>query len=260
MERNFEYPAHIYDPIRIEIASEFLGHELGNFLPSTNDLILSRDTEKWFDESPNFFPVRDFWNIFWSISMGTRLKPNFYRLLTAANVKWSFQEIDIDEIYFGISWPPKTPIPQSGFTSVKDVKEFYKQNPNKIYIYEPRDPDYKIVLCQHKKADVVQMVVEDGSNHLNQYILKNKQKIEAWVGTYSDDSFTPKNYWVPTALIYELVLTANREWIKNKSKFLEVTKTIKELIKDSESGKYEFANRCLHGQKEFIEEIKKEVM
>ena len=73
-----DYPTHIYDPIRVEVANAYIKREMRKYLPSvrTRDVWknIDRDIDQWFENNQNIAKIRDYWNGFHGIAMGFKLK------------------------------------------------------------------------------------------------------------------------------------------------------------------------------------------
>ena len=86
------YPKHIYEPIRIKIATDYVKGELRKYLPGLRDNNLwekiDSDIDKWFEK----MGPRDFWNGFHGIAMGFKLKHHLTHVLTAENIKWKYEK------------------------------------------------------------------------------------------------------------------------------------------------------------------------
>ncbi|MEM2145785.1 MAG: hypothetical protein QW279_10515, partial [Candidatus Jordarchaeaceae archaeon] len=85
------YPKHIYEPIRIEIATSYIKHEFRKLLwriPEKYFEKIDKDIKSWMN-SPELATPRDFWNGFHGIAMGFKLKIGLIYLVTAENIKWS---------------------------------------------------------------------------------------------------------------------------------------------------------------------------
>jgi hypothetical protein len=100
--------------------------------------------------------------------------------------------------------------------------------------------------------------VYDGHNRLLEAILENKKNIEVYVGKFKNQDLMPKNYWLPTSLLMDNLYFVY-EAIKNKDEklFKKQMAVIKNMLKNSESGKIEFLERVLTSKKEIREKILK---
>ena len=76
MQQN--YPTHIYEPLRREIAVSYIRHELRKYLPCLRDQAawqkIDADVVTWFEGAPFLYPVRDFWNGFYGMVMGFKFR------------------------------------------------------------------------------------------------------------------------------------------------------------------------------------------
>lgn len=216
------YPAHIYEPIRREVANSYLRHELRKYLPSVaNWSEVDGDIEKWFDQSPELYPVRDYWNGVHGIMMGFKLYNQLLAFITAENVSWSREKIKLADL------------------SYSDFGE-----------YVPRRVGTEPVIVTQKEIEGVdKFVVYDGNNRINQALKQGESEIEAFVGRFADERRQPENYWLPTSLLMEMTDYAKRAF-KDEDYAAFVT-ALKRMLSFSESGKYEMKNRVLPKESAF---------
>ncbi len=262
------YPEHIYDLTRRQVANDYLRRELRKYLSSLSSnqwLRIDQDIKRWFDQSPYLYPVRDFWNGFWGIAMGFKLKIGLLDFISAENITWQKEELLVDQLYFGGSWPPFHPAGGEKYSSVMAVKKLYrrrdilaKEKPLAAAYQKARKRfgDFPIIVTEKKWNGKVDLVVYDGNGRLNQAILNGKTKIIAWVGRFNDKTFRPANFWVPTPLLMELTVRARSLWRQKKgAAFQELIASIKVVVGDSQSGFYELKHRALWGPPEFIRDF-----
>jgi hypothetical protein len=230
MQRN--YPEHIYEPIRVEVAKSYIRHELQKYLPSATGE-WKRDIDKWFEGSEiGLFPARDFWNGFYGIVMGFKLLIGLTDFVTAENVSWTKEEIKIDDLKF------------------TDFGE-----------YTPRPVSDEPVIVTQKLVDGQDsFVVYDGNNRVNQAKKNGETKIEAYVSRFKGERRIPTNYWIPIGMIYELVNLARKaKLVEDNGLYQSYVLILKDLLSRSESGRYELIDRCLVKKDDFEESLKKDV-
>ncbi len=262
------YPEHIYDLTRRQVAGDYLRRELRKYLGRLDPSQwpkMDQDIKCWFDHSPYLYPVRDFWNGFWGIAMGFKLKIGLLDFISAENVTWQKEKLPVDQLYFGGSWPSFHPIGKEKYASAIAVAKLYRQQdilakerPLAAAYQKFRQQlgDFPIIVTEKKWNNKVGLVVYDGNGRLNQAILDGKQKIAAWVGRFNDRTFRLANFWVPTPLLMELTVRARSFWQQKKeAAFRKLIASIKIVVGDSQSGFYELRQRALWGPPEFIRDF-----
>ncbi|MBI1872056.1 hypothetical protein HYS10_01415 [Candidatus Collierbacteria bacterium] len=212
MQQN--YPSHIYEPIRQELAKSYIRHELSKYLPSATGE-WKKDIDKWFEgSSVGLFPVRDFWNGFYGILMGFKLYIHLIEFVTGENVVWSREDIEIEGLTF------------------TDFGE-----------YEPHHTGDEPVIITQKQIDGEdKLVVYDGNNRVNQAKKRGDKNVKAFVGRFADERRTPVNFWLATPIIYEIYSRAKKAG-ENEDLYRAYLKVLANILSQSESGKYEFINR-----------------
>ncbi|MBP9818158.1 hypothetical protein KBC75_05450 [Candidatus Shapirobacteria bacterium] len=254
-----EYPKHLSEKIREEVAVSYLRHELRKIFPSIN----GDDVENLM-KCKELANPRDFWNGVHGVSMGFKLK-NIVYLATAQNINWERKKINISELTFGVELQQTKEI-RPGKVSAVEFAEFYKNNPDKQKYQleetvrirgndEMRENDPIIALGKMEKDKLV-ISVHDGNGRLARYLLENKKEIDVFVGIFSGDSLL--NYWLPTQVLMD-VLFFVYETIKNKDEkmFENYMAVLKDMLKNSESGRYEFRERAVTSKAEVREKIMK---
>lgn len=226
------YPAHIYEPIRREVANSYLRHELAKYLPSMTGE-WRKDIEKWFDGSAELYPVRDYWNGVHGIMMGFKLYNQLLSYITAENVTWSRGKIGLVDLTYS---------------------DFGDSVPRKRRDNEP------VIVTQKEVDGVDKMVVYDGNNRVNQAVKSRETEIEAFVGRFSDAHRQPKNYWLPTSVLMEIIDYAKRVYIeKDEALYRSFAAVLKKMLSFSESAKFEVKDRAVHGPEEFKARLLKDL-
>lgn len=226
------YPDHMYEPIRREIAVSIIRRELKKYLPSIRGESqwseIKKDIDAWFTDSPCLYPVRDFWNGFHGIVMGFKLLNHLTAFLTAENVEWSKESIAPEALY----------VPHQG-------------EPGKII--DPNDP---VIVTQKRIDGKDKLVVYDGGNRVKLALKNGSRMVNAYVGRFKDESRTPKNYWLPTSLLMEMNHFAKKVFERNDEKmyrcYIEI---LRDMLKDSDSAKYEMKNRVVPDESEYKRRI-----
>ena len=217
------YPAHIYEPIRQEVANSYLRHELAKYLPSATGNWRG-DIEKWFDQSPELYPVRDYWNGVHGIMMGFKLYNQLLSFITAENVSWTRGKVKLTDL---------------------DYTDFGEYVPRRIGT-EPA------IVTQKEVDGTDKLVVYDGNNRVNQAVKRGETEIETFVGRFTDQRRQPANYWLPTSVLMEVVDYAKRAFKeKDEGLYQSFVAVIKKMLSFSESGKYEMKDRVLPKEGEF---------
>lgn len=256
-----DYPKHLSEKIREEVAISYLKHELRKIFPSIN----SKDIENLMLNQTLSLP-RDFWNGFHGISMGFKLNIGLTYVITAENIQWSKEEISVDNLYFGTKIKEIEEIIDNDDLSVKNV---LRNLEDRIEIKEKLLEKYKkineincdwdkdLIIVKEKNIDDKKVLaVYDGHNRLLQSILSGKSEISAYVGSFKDSELVPKNYWLPTSLLMDNLYFVYEAIKNNDEELFKVQMiVIKNMLKNSESGKREFLERALTSKKEIREKI-----
>ncbi len=248
-----DYPKHLSEKIREEVAISYLKHELRKIFPSIeieeiNSLMNSKE----------LCNPRDFWNGLHGISMGFKLK-NILYLVTAENITWSREKMAIEDLTFGVELSC-TRIVKEGKISAKEFINFYDKNLSKkseqlletIKIRgnnSEREKDPVLVIKNENVNSVY-----DGNGRLARKLLEGEKMIDVFKGRKVGD--TLMNYWLPTSLLMDNLYFVY-EAIRNKDKKLlkMQMEVIKNMLKNSESGKIEFKERALTSKEEIREII-----
>lgn len=249
-----DYPKHLNEKIRIELAISYLKHELRKLFPSI-DLT---DVDNLMNNKEIAVP-RDFWNGVHGVGMGFKLHIGFIYLNTAENIKWSFESIDIESLNFGVD---RDLTRMADSRSVEKIVEYLRDNPKTYDKYlaefkmswvedKQRETD-PIIICEKKDG----LAVYEGNGRLEKLILDKAKNTTGYVGRYTTTEKRPLNYWLPTSVImdfllfiYQAVEENNQDLFKNQMIVL------KNILRDSESGKKEFFERALSNKKEYREPI-----
>lgn len=265
------YPSHIYDPVRIELAVAYIQHEFKKLfwrVPESHWRAIEKDIADWM-KSPHLNNPRDFWNGFHGIAMGFKLKIGLIYFVTAENITWKKKEIPIKKLTFGIEFPPTQEI-KPGILSAKEVSQYYNEPKNrkirekKKEITEnfsqgtpPRDDDPIIITEKIVDGKNVFSVYE-GNRRLIKAILEGEKKLLAFVGRFTTKEKKPRNYWIPTSVLMEIVYFAKETFEKeDKASFQHYMGVLKDMLTKSESAVYELKERALIGKKEFKDEVLK---
>jgi len=276
------YPIHLYDPIRREVVNSYIKRELRRLLPSTDPLKLDNEIDKWFER----LLFRDYWNGVHGIAMGFRLKHHFIHVISAENIKWEKKIYPLDEsIVTGVdlgSIVNGVPNERISANNIDVLIHRYKSRFDKwhreysknvlpntgagkfpIIAVQEKFPSSRHSNDQHdgyslglesksKFRDVYS--IHDGNNRFVEAIYLGKKKISAYLGTFTTKEFVPKNFWLPTSFLMDLVYNAK---LVNDPE--DLTKLLKKLTTLSESGEYELMERVLIGKSEFRNKVKRDL-
>ena len=237
-----DYPKHLYEKIREEVAVSYLKHELKKIFPS----IKAKDVDNLM-QSKELCNPRDFWNGVHGIGMGFKLHIGFIFLVTAENIRWTKEKINIEDLYFGVN---REITDKNKTKSVKQIIEKFKTNKIPVEIYEwDRDPIFVVEKAQG-------LSVYDGNNRLEKYISNGIKTIDAYVGRYSSEVKKPVNYWLPTSTLIDILYYVYLAIDNNdENLFDSQIAVLKNMLSFSESGKYEFKERALTTKKEYRDKI-----
>lgn len=253
-----KYPKHIKEPIRIKIAAEQFQHEFRKLFPSIKQKDwrkIDKDIYNWFDgEASELMPVHDFWNAFEGVLRGFKLKSLLF-WITAENICWVEKKVKVRDTI--LTWAPQlsfmggSPYRASEIIATlknpknKKIKEKLRSDSDKrVKSFVPRD-FHKVILINNKGEGLVTEFTEhksfggyeilEGNRRVLRVIIYDKEYIDAYVGEFKGKEKRPKNYWVPTGFLRNLVFLANVFLAKgNKKAFNNIKAIYKEILKESE--------------------------
>ena len=248
-----DYPKHLSEKIREEVATSYLKHELKKIFPS-----IKSNQVLGLMECKELSNPRDFWNGIHGVSMGFKLK-NIIYLVTAENIVWTKENIKTEELTFGVELE-QTRVVKEGKISGKDFFDFYTKNPEERKLQlgkvikirgndKERENDPIIAIEKEGKNSV-----HDGNGRLSRHLLEGKTSIEVYIGRMRGKY--PTNYWLPTSFLLEYLFYVYAA-IENKDEamFEQQMAVIKNMLQYSESGKIEFRERAVTSKPEIREKI-----
>lgn len=216
-----EYPKHLSEKIREEVALSYLKHELKKIFPS-----IDKNEIENLMENPELCTPRDFWNGLYGISMGFKLK-NILALVTAENISWERRTMKTEELSFGVEM------------EVLSLEEIIAMRDNDI----ERENDPIIAIEKIEKGKKI-IKVHDGNGRLARHRAEDKGEIDVYLGKMSGGY--PKNYWLPTSLIIDNLYFIYETIDNNDEQLFEKQiDTLRNMLSKSESGKIEFLKRAL---------------
>lgn len=271
----YPYPQHIHEKIRVEIATVFLKRELRKMLPNVRGIEIwkqiDKDVENWFPQDNQTVGIRDFWNGFHGLAMGFKLKNGFTQVLTAQNIQWKFVEkLPLDNKL--ASGGPLTYISEElseNRPTASKLREFFNDSKNKKLAdfwrqefqkhgksSESRD-NFSIIALQGEDNGQEIFSIYDGNRRMILAVLEEKETLPAYVGTWTTKEMVPKNFWLPTDFLMDLVDLGKA--INTEESYNQTLSFLKTVLPNSESGQYELKERVLVGQNEFRARLKKDL-
>ncbi len=222
-----KYPKHFYDPIRIEIATSQMQHDLRKLLPSLHQkdwAKIDEDVISWFTgENHELEPVHDFWNFFGGFSRELKLKSLLF-WITAENVEWTEEKVKVDDIVITWDFPGLDFLGRAPYRAGNVRKELEKSE-NKGVLKDliadseehsrkflPRD-HFPIVLFHDQKGGVINQLsgfyILEGNRRTVRALVTAEREILAYVGKFKkDDDLWPQNYWIRTGILRDLIFWA----------------------------------------------------
>lgn len=252
-----DYPKHLYEKVREEVAVSYLKHELRKIFPSID----TKEVENLMKNKELNTP-RDFWNGLHGISMGFKLK-NILFLATAENITWQKLTMNIEDIIFGVELSQTKKI-REGKISAKEFIDYYNNNLEEKKtqleatvelrgndLVRENDP---IIALERKEGDKNVISVHDGNGRLARHLLEDKKIIDVYLGKMTGEKLL--NYWIPTQLLID-ILFFTYEAVKNNDDELltKYSAVLNDIIKNFDCGKDEFIKRALTSKKEVREKI-----
>lgn len=238
------YPKHLEEKIRIELAISYLKHEFRKIFPSVS----SSDIDNIIFCKELSIP-RDFWNGVHGIGMGFKLHIGFIYLVTAENIAWSKELIEVDSLSFGVD---REMTKLANDRSVKSVKKYFAQCPEILEKYKSEFGEKWVddvvresdpIIVNEKNGG---LAVYEGNGRLEKLVLDQKAQVQAYVGRYTTTIIRPINYWLPTSLIMDILLFIYQAIDNQEDQlFTHQIAVLKDMLKDSESGRIEFLERAL---------------
>ncbi len=200
-----EFPAHLYEPIRHDIAVMLWEKEQLKLHPdftAGQRAAMGADMQGWFEGTHyGLAPVLDFWDTFESTLDGMKLK-KLTPLLTAGNIQWQQTDLPLDGdravqfliplSAFGMESEELNPSANRLRELLQDPAVRAAQQVNSAaHSYPPRD-DHPIVVVQEGDN----LTVRDGNRRLRDAVLRGTNTLPAYVGTYKGEERRPRDYWI----------------------------------------------------------------
>ncbi|MBI3494864.1 hypothetical protein HY004_02685 [Candidatus Saccharibacteria bacterium] len=248
------YPEHMYEPQRIEIAQQLAIKEYYKLLPFLSskqfDLLYDQMLE-WFVGKNELAPVHDYWNFVGSMTETLKLKSNVF-FLTSENVSWKLQTIDVKNfyLYWGVG-DLNNKGEKDGSWTYDDVKREVIDDPERFAINKrisdeksadtliSRD-DYPIIALRNLDGTYKLL---DGNRRVMRAWLYDVNTLEVWVGEVIREPII-YNHWVSPSFLRRILAEYQ---ISPTQKVKDSTRSQLEIIfKTSTVAKYHFKTRCTH--------------
>lgn len=246
-----EFPDHIFEPHRIEIARELVLKEYYKLFPAhtTDDFdTMSSDILEWFaGDGYELAPVADFWNYVDGTMLTLKLK-DIVPELTSRSLSWNLERIELKDVrlYAPIGnlgehgEPPYT----FDFIQEKIVRDATQKETNLRISDEksghtvPRD-HYPIVVRRELDGTLTLL---DGNRRTLRGILYEQKTIEAWVGTVKQE---PRlhDHWVNTGILRRILDDYEVAPSPEAKKALELQ--LDPILKSSVIARHNFKTRCV---------------
>lgn len=221
-----DYPKHLTEPERLEVAYGLIEHELKKLFPNLTDCdfiwkSLVDSISSWLEhpERHNLAKIRDFWNGFDGIMNGFNLK-EMARFISAENIKWQrLNNFPIGKLKFG----SLIGVLESGYESGQldrnptaiEVRRWLSEN-QEVYIEAKNGSKNSFKNCEARLTDPIivekkelsdgsaSYTTHDGNGRLLRKILDNEQEINVFLGEFEVKGQPPTNYWVSTAYLIKI--------------------------------------------------------
>jgi|GEM_PF-948766 len=244
-----KFPEHFKEPIRIEMAVCQIQEQFRKLFPSVPLEIwpkIDLNIADWFfGEDFELEPIYDFWNFFGGISRELKMK-SLELWITAENVKWQKKEIPISEIIMtwdfpGLEFMGRAPFKISDLIEVFSnpalickKEELKKLSENRSKKYAPRD-HFPITVFFDPVGGVINSYkgyyILDGNRRTVKAVIEDRKTISAYVGKFkSSQERWPRDFWLPTGMLRDLVFIAKGLEKNNDYKAFEVLRRFYQLL------------------------------
>lgn len=275
-EHKYSFPSHLTEPIRIQIATDYLKQDARKMFPALRGKstweVIDNDINKWFDQSSTVIGVRDFWNRFDGIAMGGKLKVGLLQVVTAENIHWELVEnlsLD-DQLASGGGYSYIDPSLNRRRLRASELKKFSEEPQHKLIVdqwrkifvdqanlTESRD-EFAIIAVEEAEDSEVILSIHDGNRRMAQSVFNGQTSIRAYVGRYTTNEKKPKNFWLPTSFLMEMVKEA--ELLGTETAYQHSLGLLQEYQSLSESGRHELFERVLIGNHPVRERLKNDLL
>ncbi len=243
---------HLYEPLRRQIAVQFIQHEWRKLFPQIRGEKLWKSIDAQIADWYEMLTIRNFWNAIHGITIGFRLT-SIVPWLTSLHVKWEEKDVPFEELWFRGKFGPieslevETPdlagavkkaiFRRKNLEFLEKTRQYFKSHKNDT---EPRSDSPIFVVRKKDKLRVI-----DGNGRVLKTIIDGKNSIRAFVG---EPIAEPPLYehWVPTSLLVDLVFWHKKQIQSGRETTEIMAQVISELIRDSSAGRIEFKERAVH--------------
>lgn len=122
---------HLYEPLRRQIAIQYIQHEWRKLFPQLRGKELWQAIDKQIVDWYEMLSIRNFWNAVHGITIGFRLT-SIVPWITSLNIKWEEKEVPFNELYFRGKFGPISSLKVDSPDFVSSVKKaiFLSENLN----------------------------------------------------------------------------------------------------------------------------------
>lgn len=248
-----QYPQHIFEPIRLEIARELAVKECYKLLPflsKSNFKKLHETMGLWFIGGvPDVAPIHDFWNVLEGLIVSLKGK-DIIALLTSANMQWQPERIDATRL--SLYWP----IGNGGLEACGQPPYSYDMVKKRILDTSKRNAELKLsdafAANTNMARDDFPIIVRrnidgsfqllDGNRRTFRAWLQGRREITAWVGIVTA-SPALHNHWINKGFLRRLVA----EYMNNPTPELkDVTRNeLAHIFAASEIARIQYHKYCI---------------
>lgn len=246
------FPAHIFEPERIEIAKELFlkeQYKLYRDLTPANFERMERDILQWLPgKGYELAPIADFWNYLDGTLLTLKLK-NVIPMLTSANIQWKLEQVDPKKLLLvapigtlgAFGQPPYTyDFIRQHILENAEEKDINLRNSDKKSQDTVVGRDHFPVLVRRESDGTLRLM--DGNRRTLRALLYEQPTITAWVGT-TTGSPELQDYWVNTGLLKRL-LDQYEQTNSNQAKEA-IRNQLTIILQSSRIARINFAERCV---------------
>ena len=246
------YPAHIFEPQRIEIARELVLKEYYKLFPmleAANFDQVSTSILYWLHGSGyELAPVADFWNYIDGTILTLHLK-DVVPYITSANITWQLEALDPRQLQIG--WPVGN-LAEHGQPpyNYEFINQRILQNAQQMVINR-RISDEKssdtVVSRDHypvlvRREPDGRLTLLDGNRRTLRALLYGRNGINAWVGTVREQPRL-RDHWVNTGFLRRLL--AEYAEAPTDEVRASVQSQLRIILTSSEIARFNFETRCV---------------
>lgn len=271
VERRTRSSEHLSEPVRLQIARDYIKQDLRKILPSLRGSgvwsPIDGDINRWFESSSPVAGLRDFWNRFDGVAMGGKLKVGLLQVITAENIHWeAVKRLPLDEkLASGGGLGYMAPGLDKRRLRASELRTFSQQAGDEFNnqwrktfaehaaTSESRD-HFPIIVMEEVDNRIPVLLVHDGNRRMAQAVLAGQTTIPAYVGRYTTPDKRPRNFWLPTSFLMELVKQA--EILDSYEAYQYTLGLLRGYKPLSDSGRDELLERVLIGSNPVRQRLK----